>query len=158
MDNRVVERKQLAVLKVLKEAGRPLSSAKIADQLFASGYDLSERTVRLYLKELDAHGLTENLGHRGRLITEDGLRELASSRIIEKVGFLSAKIDQLACQMDFDLATKRGTVVVNVALFTPEDLLESASLMGRVFQQGFAMGRLMALFAPGERVGEVIVR
>jgi repressor of nif and glnA expression len=29
--------------------------------------------------------------------------------------------------------------------------------MGRVFQEGFAMGRLMALFAPGERIGEVIV-
>ncbi len=157
MDNGVVERKQLAVLRVLKEAGRPLSSAKIADQLFASGYDLSERTVRLYLKELDRHGMTENLGHRGRLITEDGLRELASSRIIEKVGFLSAKIDQLACQMDFDPATRSGTVVVNVAMFSPEDLSESGALMGRVFKEGFAMGRLMALFASGERIGEVIV-
>jgi repressor of nif and glnA expression len=157
MDNGVVERKQLAVLKVLKEADRPLSSAKIADQLFASGYDLSERTVRLYLKELDKQGMTENLGHRGRRITEHGLRELASSRIIEKVGFLSAKIDQLACEMDFDPATRNGTVVVNVALFSPDDLIESASLMGRVFKEGFAMGRLMGLFAPGERIGEVMV-
>jgi repressor of nif and glnA expression len=152
-----MERKQLAVLKVLKEAGRPLSSGKIAEQLLGSGYDVSQRTVRLYLKTLDAEGMTENLGHRGRLITADGLRELASYRIIEKVGFLSAKIDQMACQMDFDLATRRGTVVVNTAMFSREDLIESGPLICDVFRNGFAMGRMMTLFAPGQRVGDETV-
>ena len=152
-----MDRKHLTVLRVLKEAGSAFSSSKIAKQLFASGYPMSERTVRLYLKELDQQGMTQNLGHRGRLITEAGLRELESCRIIERVGFLSAKIDQMACQMDFNPATRSGTVVVNITLFPPGDLVESASLMCAVFKEGFAMGRLMALFAPGERIGEVTV-
>lgn len=149
--------KQLAVLKILKEAGRPLSSPKIAHEVVASGYDVRERTVRLYLNQMDTQGLTENLGRRGRLITESGLRELASSRVVEKVGVLSAKIDEMACSMDFDPVTRRGTVVVNVSLFSPQDLVESAPLIGRVFEEGFAMGRLMALLASGERVGQLTV-
>jgi repressor of nif and glnA expression len=59
--------------------------------------------------------------------------------------------------MDFDLATRSGSVVVNMALFSRADLIESGPLMGNVFEEGFAMGRLMALFAPGERIGEVKV-
>jgi len=149
--------KQLAVLKVLKEAGKPLSSPKIAQEVVASGYDVRERTVRLYLNQMDTRGLTENLGRRGRLITESGLRELASSRVVEKIGVLSAKIDQMACSMDFDPVTRRGTVVLNLSLFSPEDLVESAPLIGRVFNEGFAMGRLMALLRPGERIGEMTI-
>ena len=152
-----MQRKQLAVLKVLKEAGKPLSSPKIADEVVASGYDVRERTVRLYLNQMDTQGLTENLGRRGRLITESGLRELASSRVVEKIGVMSAKIDQMACSMDFDPVTRRGTVVVNLSLFSPEDLVESARLIGCVFKEGFSMGRLMALLPPGERVGEMTI-
>ena len=152
-----MERKQLAVLRILKEAAKPLCSSKIAEELVASGYELSERTVRLYLKALDKLGLTENLGRRGRLITEQGRRELDSSRGIEKVGFLSAKIDQMASSMNFDLAQLSGTVVINMSFFRPEELLESASLIGAVFREGFAMGKLVALFAPGERIGEMTV-
>lgn len=149
--------KQLAVLKVLKEAGRPLSSAKIAEQVIACGYDVRERTVRLYLSQMDTQGLTENMGHRGRLITESGLRELASSKVVEKVGVLSAKIDQMACSMDFDPVTRTGTVVVNLSLFSPEDLVESVPLISRVFEEGLAMGQLMALLQPGERIEEMTI-
>jgi repressor of nif and glnA expression len=149
--------KQLAVLKALKEAGKPLSSPRIAEEVVASGYDVSGRTVRLYLNEMDAQGLTENLGRRGRLITQSGLRELASSRGVERIGVLSAKIDQLAYSMDFDPVIRRGTVVVNLSLFSPEDLVESAPLIDCVFKEGFATGRLMALLPPGERVGEATI-
>ena len=149
--------KQFAVLKALKEAGKPLSSPRIAEEVVASGYDVRERTVRLYLNQMDAQGLTENLGRRGRLITESGLREVASSRGVEKIGVLSAKIDQMACSMDFDPVTRTGTVVVNLSLFSPADLAESAPLIGRVFKEGFAMGRLMALLSPGEHIGEMTI-
>jgi repressor of nif and glnA expression len=149
--------KQLAVLKVLQEAGKPLSSPRIAKEVVASGYDVRERTVRLYLNQMDTQGLTKNLGRRGRLITESGLRELASSRAVEKIGVLSAKIDQMACSMDFDPVTRRGTVVLNLSLFSAEDLVESAPLIGSVFKEGFAMGRLMALLPSGERVGGMTI-
>lgn len=151
------EKKRLAILRVLKEAKRPLNSSKIAMALRGFGYEISERTVRLYFQALDQDGFTTNLGRKGRAITERGLRELADSRIIEKVGFLSAKIDQLTYSMSFDLAARSGTVVINMTLMKPEQLARSLPLIYRVFEEGYAMGRFVTLFEPGERVGDIAV-
>ncbi len=71
------ERKRLAVLDVLSANDRPLGSSKITDILVAQGMEISERTVRLYLLELDNQGMTENLGRRGapfRRDLHDGFR------------------------------------------------------------------------------------
>ena len=69
------ERKRLAILRVLHEDDRPHSSREITEHLTAMGHEISERTVRFYLKDMDKAGLTENLGKKGRRITEKGLRE-----------------------------------------------------------------------------------
>lgn len=151
------EKKRLAILRVLQEVGKPLGSLKITDRLTAAGNEISERTVRLYLTEMDKEGLTENLGRKGRLITERGLREIGSARIIERIGFLAAKIDQMTYRMTFDLSTKTGTVVVNVSVVYKKDLLEAAPLVKKVFEAGYAMGRLATIFAPGERIGDVTI-
>ena len=151
------EKKRLAILRILRESGGQLGSLKIAEKLVAGGHEISERTVRLYLQASDGEGLTENRGRRGHLITRLGLEELENARIIEKVGFLAAKIDQMTYRMNFDLSTGTGTVVVNVSIIE-KNLLESAiPLMKSVFKAGYGMGRLMALFPPGERVGEATV-
>jgi repressor of nif and glnA expression len=151
------EKKRLAILRVLQEVGKPMGSLKITERLDAAGNDISERTVRFYLKEMDQEGLTENLGRKGRLITERGLREIGSARIMERIGFLAAKIDQMTYRMSFDLAARAGTVVVNVSIVSKADLLEAAPLVKKVFAAGYAMGRLATLFAPGERIGDVII-
>jgi repressor of nif and glnA expression len=155
--NEKMEKKRLAILAVLKDANGPISSSKVAGELTAGGCDLSERTVRFYLKSMDAEGMTQNFGRRGRSITETGLRRLECRKALEKVGFLSAKIDQMAYAMDFDLDKRSGRVVVNMSLLRPEQLLRFAPVMMSVFAQGLAMGRLMALFRPGERVGDMVV-
>ncbi len=152
-----VEKKRLAILRVLSEAVRPLTGARITEELAVTGLDVSERTVRFYLQETDRAGLTENRGKRGRIITDLGRRELAASRVFEKVGFLSSKIDTMTYLMDFDLKTRSGTVVVNVTVVDADRLLEAAPMICRVFEEGYAMGRLVTLFASGERVGEVKV-
>lgn len=59
--------------------------------------------------------------------------------------------------MDFDLARRAGTVVVNVSLLEREQLDEAIARMTRVFAARLGVGRLAALFAPGERVGAVAV-
>ena len=56
-------------------------------------------------------------------------------------------------KMDFDLATKTGTVVLNLSLIERSHLERSVPLMSDVFRAGYAMGKLMALFRPGEQVG-----
>jgi repressor of nif and glnA expression len=151
------EKKRLLILKILQEANRSLGSSRITEELSSAGHEISERTVRFYLQAMDNEGLTKSLNRKGHLITRRGLEELANARIIERVGFLAAKIDQMTYRMNFDLSTKTGTIVVNVTLVDKSCLEDAAPLITRVFEAGYAMGRLMALLPAGERVGEVTV-
>ncbi len=151
------ERKQLSILGILRASDRPVCSSRITEELSALGHEVSERTVRFYLKRMDEEGLTQNCGKRGRQITELGLSELDSARTIERVGFLSSKIDRMTYRMNFDLTTKRGTVVVNVTIVDPKELAKYVNMISKVFAHGYAMGYLMTLMAPGERVGHITV-
>jgi repressor of nif and glnA expression len=151
------EEKRLAILRVLHEEDRPLSSARIAEHLGAMGHEVSERTVRFHLKALDQDRLTENLGKKGRRITERGHREVSSSRIFEKVGYLAAKIDLMTYRMDFNLETQTGSVVMNVTLLERDQLERAYPLISRVFSANLAMGKLLTILTPGERIGEVTI-
>lgn len=149
MDKR--EKKRRAILETLNRSGESLSSARITERLTAQDMDISERTVRLYLQELDQEGLTENRGRRGRVITDKGKREAGTSRVLERIGLLSGKIDAMAYRMDFDPALRRGSVVVNVsAIPLTEFTAERRKLIEKVFSKGYSMGKLLALFEPGE--------
>jgi repressor of nif and glnA expression len=149
--------KRLAILEILREAGGPLGSSKITEQLAALGHDMSERTVRFHLLDMDRAGFTRNLGRHGRAITPRGLSELDNAHSYEKVGYLSAKIDQMTYKMDFDLARTTGTVVVNVSLLDRHDLRRSVPLIQDVFAAGYAMGKLLTLLHPGEYAGQMAV-
>jgi len=141
------------ILSVLREAGRPLSSLKINEELLERGLDISERTVRLYLQAMEEEGLTGKSNRRCHQITPLGIQETESSQTIERVGFLSARIDQMTYQMDFDLASRSGTVVINVTNTEPRHVMENMGLMTRVYRDGYAMGNLNTVLGPGERVG-----
>jgi repressor of nif and glnA expression len=134
-----------------------MHSRRLADLLEEAGYGLSERSVRLYLQELDARGLTEAHGRRGRTITEQGIAELRAAQTVERVGYLSARIDQLTYGMTFDLAAKKGLVVVNTSLVNPRQLYACVDDVCRVFSGGFAMGSLLAMLGPGETIGEITI-
>ncbi len=152
-----IERKKLAILEVLKNSTMPLSGSKITQSLNVAGYDISERTVRLYLRQLDEEGLTRSDGKRGRVITGDGKLEIGSSRVIERVGYMSAKIDQMTYRMNFDLALRTGTVVVNTTLVDREILLAKINQIKRVFSMGYAMGYLVGLLKPGEKIENMTI-
>jgi len=151
------EEKRLAILRILREAGGPLGSSKITERLSAMGQDISERTVRFHLLEMDRAGLTENLGRNGRALTQKGSSELDRAGGFEKVGILSARIDQMTYKMDFDLVAKVGTVVVNVSVIPSGELERCIPLMTQVFEAGYAMGELIALLHPGEQIGRMAV-
>lgn len=155
--NEKIEKKRLAILRALREAGKPIGSSKIMEYLHAMGNDMSERTIRHYLLDMDGRGLTGNLGKRGRYITELGLKELDAARIIDKVGFLSAKIDQITYRMNFDLSKRSGTLVVNISILSLDHIKESVPLISRVYAAGYSMGSLMGLFKPGEKVGDITI-
>ncbi len=151
------KKKELSILRVLKNSGTPLTSTKIAQELVALGQEISERTVRLYLQEMEQDGLTVNSGKRGHTISEKGLDEFDSSNVIDKVGFLSAKIDTMTYQMNFDLNTASGKVVINVTLVEPGIFARSIPLVKKVYKKGYAMGHLLTFLGPGETLGNVTV-
>ncbi len=155
--NDKTEKKELAILRLLQSAGKPLASSRLVENLQAMGYEVSERTVRHYFQDLDRRGLTANFGKKGRVITALGLQELDSARVFDKVGFLTAKIDQLTYRMSFDLYKRSGTVITNISLVRIAQLAEVAPLVCRVYEAGYSMGELMAIFEPGEQAGGIIV-
>jgi repressor of nif and glnA expression len=150
-------RKRTAILEVLRVEQEPVSSGSISAELLARGIEASERTVREYLAQLRREGLTVVAGKKGHRITAEGLAELNAATLLYRVGFLSAKIDEMTYRMDFDLPSRRGTVVVNTSLVPAEQLARGAEQIGRVFEKGYAMGTLMALLAAGERLGQLEV-
>jgi len=152
-----IERKRLAILRILRDQGQPLGSQQITEKLTRLGYDISGRTVRFHLLAMDREGLTEYIGKHGRQITEKGIEEIGNARVHEKVGFLSAKIAQMTCSMDFDLVSCTGSVIVNISLIKEQDLLSGCPLMSRVYEKGFSMGRLISLFHSGEKVGDMAI-
>lgn len=149
--------KELLILKTLKNARSALSSVRIAEELNLLGYEISERTVRLYLQQLVGEGLAKSNGKRGYLLTEAGLKELESSEIIERVGFLSAKIDRMTYRMNFDLNTALGSVVINVTIVSPELFAQNIPNICKVFSEGYAMGSLITFLGPGESLEHVTI-
>lgn len=152
-----VERKRLAILRVLRDASEPLSSKTITEELLDIGYDISPRTIRFHLKSTDEAGLTEYSEKHGRFITEKGKKELEAARVFEKVGYINARIEQMAWRMNFDLKNQKGTVIVNISYIKNEDLVRAVELLLPVFKTGYTMGQLIRLYREGERVGNHIV-
>ncbi len=151
------ERHRVEILRVLSQSAVPLISAQIAKQLEAAGHLLSERTVRLYLNQLSTEGFALPRGRRGHRITEKGLAELRGNDVLQRMGYLSARIDQMTFKMTFDLATRTGSVVVNISLVDPRQLADCLDEVCQVFEKGYAMGNRVALLAPGETVGNSTV-
>ncbi len=151
------QRHRAEILQVLGKASAPATSARIARELERAGYQLSERTVRLYLSQMDGDGLTVSRGRRGHVISDRGLAELRAAPHLASVAFLSAKIDQMTFNMSFDLATRTGTVVVNLTLVEREELANGTDEICGVFAKGFAMGSRIALLAPGETLGSLAI-
>jgi len=144
-----VRQKKLAILGILKNETGPTPGKDLAVVLGAQGLEVSDRTVRMYLQELEDEGFLVQSPRKGRTITEAGLRELESENALSRVGTLSSKINQMIYDMNFDLNLGRGTVIVNVTFVAPGVLKEHLDNLLQVYEQGFAMGRLVGLLSPG---------
>jgi len=149
------KRKEIQILNVLKNSKITLSSSRVAEELASLGHEISERTVRLYLQKMVAKGLADSNGKKGHAITARGMEELQSFRIIERVGFLSAKIDQLTYRMDFNLSTASGSVLINVTIVEPGLFAKNIPTIAKVYENGYAMGHLLTFLAPGESCGHI---
>jgi hypothetical protein len=147
------ERKIVSILNILKDIRKPLGGTRIALKLKEMGYDLSQRTVRYYLKKMDHAGLTQNLGKKGRTITSKGEEEVKSAFIIDKVGFIASKIDALTYEMDFSLRKQKGNIVLNLSTLSRKDFNKAVPFIRPVFQAGLGMGKYLLVGKEGMKIG-----
>jgi len=147
------KKRVVAILRALHDAGRALGASRLARDLEAMGIDVSQRTVRYCLAMMDREGFTRSCGKKGREITPLGEQELANSFVAEKVGFIAARVDQLACQMTFQARRRTGTIILNISTVPAERIAEALGEMAAAFEAGLGMGRFAALGGPGERLG-----
>ncbi|MHC4199165.1 MAG: NrpR regulatory domain-containing protein, partial [Planctomycetota bacterium] len=151
------QRKVATILRVLAEAGRPVGGTRIARELTLRGIDLKQRMVRYYLQKMDAQGLTENLGRPGRRLTGRGRRELESAVAVDRVGFVSARVDELTCRLTFDLEREAGTVIMNVSTVPSREFDRAKRIAKEVISAGLGMGRFVASAGSGERLAGLTI-
>ncbi len=153
-----VERKVLAIMRILSDSHEPLGARVIARHLKDHGVELGERAVRYHLKLMDERELTQLIGRRdGRVLTEQGKDEVRSALVQDKVGFAISKIELLAFRTNFDYEKRCGLIPVNLSLFPKEKYNIALQAMKPAFEAGLCVSDLVAMAQEGETLGEVTV-
>ena len=152
-----VERKIIAILRILSQSSGPVGATVISRNLKEQGIELTERAVRYHLKLMDERGFTESVGRDGRLITQLGREELESALASDKVGFVASKIEILAYQTESELHKRRDKVPVNVSLFPERQFKKAIQAMKVAFQAGICVSELVAVAGQGEKLGGMIM-
>lgn len=153
-----VERKVIAILKILSDSPAPLGGRAISQRLKEHGIDLGERAVRYHLKIMDERGLTKQVGSRdGRRITQSGLEELKNALVCDKLGSAACTLELLAYLTNFDPALGSGLVPIDVSLLSKNDFPQAIEIMASVFQAGLCPSTLVTVAGEGKRLGGIIV-
>jgi len=152
-----VERKTIAILRILSQSSEPVGARIISHKLKGHGIELTERAVRYHLKLMDERGFTESVGRDGRAITFLGREELENALVSDKVGFVASRIELLAYQTDFDPRKRQGKIPVNVSFFPERQFKKATEAMKAVFQAGICVGDLVAIGRTSEKLGGIMV-
>jgi HTH-type transcriptional regulator, global nitrogen regulator NrpRI len=151
---------KVAILRFLRDSSHPVGSSIITTELQAFGFDLSPRTVRLYLEEMERDGLVKNAKRGrsgGREITSQGINEIHDANVNFRIGFMAAKVDDLSYQVNFDPNKGSGLIVMNISIIDRVNLPAAVRHMIPVFEANVGMGRLAYLTHEGEMLGEFII-
>ncbi|MCE8425759.1 MAG: DUF128 domain-containing protein [Candidatus Methanoperedens sp.] len=144
-----VQRKMVAILKIIHECHTPIGGRLIADRLNLQGYSVGERGVRYYLRILDERGFTERLGYAGRIITGRGINELNNALVGDRVGFIITKIEKLICDTTFDIRTGQGSVIINISIIDKNDFDKTMEILKHVILSGYAFSPYIKLIEEG---------
>jgi HTH-type transcriptional regulator, global nitrogen regulator NrpRI len=156
----IEDKHKIAILTILKDAREPIGSATIALKIQNFGYDLSSRTIRLYLQVMEEEGLVSSARRGregGRTITLQGCEDIRGSKITNRIEYTSIKLEGLASQCTFDPFTRCGLGILNVSLIDKNHILFAIREMLPVFAVGLGMGEYVYLAFPGERIGNFYI-
>jgi len=154
-----VERQRIAILRIIANSRKAIGSKVIARTLGEQyGIELSERGVRYHLNLMDERGLTSKVSRRdGRLITPRGLEELNDAMVADKVGFVIDRIELLSYQVSFNPFEMKGKIPVNISLMPAREMVRALEAMEPAMQSRLCAGRLVAVAAEGEMLGETVI-
>jgi repressor of nif and glnA expression len=152
-----MNRTMFTILRVLDKHEDVVGSIELSRELLNHGIELSERTVRHYLKLLDHMGMTRVQGKRGRTITEKGKSEVNKAFVSERVNFIISKIDSLSYLTDFNIDSLKGNIILNISFFPDKKLRDVVKIVSDVFASPYVMSNRIILAKGGERIGDVQV-
>jgi repressor of nif and glnA expression len=155
-----VERKFVAILKILADANRPLGARLISRMLEEEGIYLTERAVRFDLQLMDERGLTGIAGRKGRAgrnITDKGREELANALVSDKVGMIASRIDELSYRTTFNIETQSGDVILNISLIRKDDFPEALDIVKEVSKAKMCVCNSVLIAEQGEKLGTLVV-
>ena len=147
----------IAILRVLQHRRKLLGATRIGREIEKYGINLSQRTVRHYLVWTDRKGFTKKFGRRGRMITPLGNKEASDSFVIEKVGLVVSRIDELSYEMTFSLSRLTGSIILNFSTVQTHDIHRAAQRIVPAFEEGLGMGCLLVLKKANDQLGRLIV-
>jgi repressor of nif and glnA expression len=155
-ETRDVERKVVAILKVLQDAPEPMGARYIAHRLKDYGVNLTERAVRYHLRIMDERGFTHLVSQRhGRLITQSGINELDDALVGDRVGSAMTNIEMLICQTSFEPEKLKGELPINVSLFPSASFRQALAVMRSVGRINVCISDMVGVADEGGRLGNV---
>ena len=152
-----MNRTMFTILRVLDKHEDVVGSIELSRELLSHGIELSERTVRHYLKLLDHMGLTKVQGKRGRTITDKGKGEVNKAFVSERINFIISKIDSLSYLTDFNIDSLKGNIILNISFFPDKKLRDVVKIVADVFASPYVMSNKIILAKGNERIGDVQV-
>ncbi len=155
-----IERKFIAILKILAESNEPVGARVISRILEEEGIHLTERAVRFDLQLMDERGLTHTAGKKGRAgrtITDKGREELANALVSDKVGMMDSRIDELSYRTTLDLETQSGDVILNISLIHKEDFQKALNMVKKVSKARICVSDAVLIAEGGEELDHLIV-
>ncbi len=147
---------KIAILKILRDNHHSIGSSTISEKLENVGFQLSSRSIRLYLQQMEEEGLVGKASRGregGRSITPHGIIEIRDAQVFDRVGFTSVKIDALACQTTFHIPTRTGLIVLNISTINEHNLNQAMKEMLPVFEAGLGMGEYITICRAGKQLG-----
>lgn len=154
-DDSMVQRKLIEILRILYENHEPIGARLIADQMNERGYPIGERGVRYHLRILDERDLTKRQGYDGRVITEQGIKELKNALVGDRLGVIITQIEKLIYDTTFDLKTKEGNVIINTSIIDKKDFDETVEIMREVIYDSYFISPYIYLIEEGTFVSDI---
>jgi len=131
------ERKYLEILRILKEFREPMGAKRLSEILAKRGFVLTDRAVQYYLRYLDEMGFTRKVGNTGRVLTREGISEIESALVGDRIGFIISRLERLAFRSTFDPVTGTGDVAYNLSIVPEEEADRAVKAFERVARAGY---------------------